>query len=104
MVLARRYREISHALHPKLVPDRFQVTAFVELNFVGDDAGAKALVERVLQVPACLIPLNELADNLSLALSASIVVEGSPDLQVLRGIALLVLCRPLPGDDVGTQR
>lgn len=104
MVLARRDGEVNDTLNPKLIPDSAQVGALVELHLVGDAAGAEALVAGVLQVPAGLVLLHKLANNAPLSLGASIVIDRPPDLQVLGGIAGLVLCRTLPGDDVSAQR
>ena len=65
-----------------------QVGRVVELHLVGDEAGGVALVGRVLQGPAAQRLLHKLADGLG--------VGGPPDLQVLGGVASLVLAWALP--------
>lgn len=101
MVLARRDSKISNALEPELVPDSAQILALVELDLVGDATSTEALVAGVLQVPAGLVLLHKLANNTPLSLGAGAVVDRPPHLQVLGSVAGLVLCRALPGDDVG---
>lgn len=80
--------------------DGTQVGRLVEVHLVGDAAGAELLVECVLQVPSGLGLLDELANDVAVAL----VVNGAPDLEVLDSIAVLVLGGSLPGDDVGAER
>jgi hypothetical protein len=97
-VVAGRQSEVRNALDTELVPYGSEVIALVELNLVGDGASAELLVVRVLQVPASLVLLDKLANNLTFSLSN--LINGAPHLQVLDRIAILVLGRPLPGDDV----
>ena len=103
MVLARRQSEVSHALHAKLVPWVAQILRLEELHLVGDTARAELLIRRVLQVPASLRLLHILADHCSLG-TLRLVWQSLPDLQVLLSVALLVLARELPCNDVGAQR
>jgi hypothetical protein len=103
MVLAGRQGEISHAFHAKLVPWVAQIFRLEELNLVGHTTGAELLVRRVLQVPAGLGLLHVLADNCALG-ALSLIRQSLPDLQVLLSVALLILRRQLPCDDVCAQR
>lgn len=91
-----------NTFNTKLVPDGAEIGRLVELNLVGDTACAQGLVLRVLQVPASLGLLDELANDGAVACLAR-VVNGPPDLQVLDRIAVFVLGRALPGDDVSAQ-
>ncbi|KAG9938375.1 eukaryotic translation initiation factor 2A, partial [Aureobasidium melanogenum] len=72
-----------------------QIRRLVEVHLVGDSTGTEFLVQSVLQVPASLVLLYELANDLA----AGVVVEGAPDLEVLDSVAVFVLGRPLPGND-----
>lgn len=98
--LTRRQCEVRNTLHAQLVPDSRQVIALVELNFVGHSAGAQPLIRSVLQVPASLRLLDEAAHDRVLISG----LNGTPDLQILDGISVLVLRRALPGDHVGAER
>jgi hypothetical protein len=105
MVLAGRQSKIGHALHVQLVGGVAQVVGLEELHLVGDAAGAELLVGRVLQVPAGLGLLHVLADHCALSgLGLGLVGQRLPDLEVLVGVAGLVLGWQLPCDDVGAQR
>lgn len=86
------------ALNPQLVPDSDEVVTLKELDLVGHKAGAEALISRVLEVPAGLRLLHKLAQRL-LHGSFGKILNRAPDLEVLGGIAVLVLGRAL----VGTQ-
>lgn len=100
MGFPRRQREVSHALDAQLVPDGAQIVRLVELHLVGDGARAKHLVRRVLQVPAILVLLHILADHGAVLVVLGLVGHGPPDLEVLDGIAVVVLGGTLPRDDV----
>lgn len=105
MVLAGRQSKVGHALHVQLVGGVAQVVGLEELHLVGDTAGAELLVGRVLQVPASLGLLHVLADHCALGGGGvGLVGQRLPDLQVLVGVAGLVLGWQLPCDDVGAQR
>ena len=105
MVLAGRQSKVGHALHVQLVGGVAQVVGLEELHLVGDTAGAELLVGRVLQVPAGLGLLHVLADHCALGGGGvGLVGQRLPDLQVLVGVAGLVLGWQLPCDDVGAQR
>ena len=99
MVPARGYREIRDTLYSKIAPHRTQITTLVELDLIGHHACTKPLVRSILQVPACLILLHELSQGLSFRLRAFAVIDGTPDFEVLVGIALCVFTGSLPGDD-----
>lgn len=71
----------------------------VELDLVGHQTGAKALVGRVLHVPARHRLLHKLPKRLLFG-SVSIL-DDAPDLEVLGGIAALVLGGTLPGAQIG---
>ena len=101
-VVAGRQSEVRDALDTELVPHGSEVVALVELDLVGDGASAELLVVRVLQVPTSLVLLDKLANNLTFSLSN--LIDGAPHLQVLDRIAILVLGRPLPGDNVCAGR
>lgn len=103
MVLAGRQSKVSHALDVQLVPGVAQVPRLKELHLVGDGACAEILVGRVLQVPASLRLLHKLANDCTLS-ALGLIRHSRPDLQVLLGIAFLVLGRQLPCEDVGAQR
>lgn len=102
MFLARGQGEVGSALDAQLVPNRDEVMALEELHFVGDEAGAVGFVGGVLQVPAALLLLDELAYR-HLGGSIDALLHGAPDLEVLGRVAGLVLGGSLPGDDKGAQ-
>ena len=102
VVLARSQSKVGGTLDAQLVPNGDEVMALEELHLVGDEAGAVGLIGGVLQVPAALLLLDKLADR-HLGGSIDAVLDGAPDLEVLGGVAGLVLGRPLPGDDKGAQ-
>lgn len=79
MVLAGRQGKISYALLAKLVPWVAEVFGLEELNLVGDAAGAKLLVRRVLQIPAGLRLLHVFADDGALG-SLGLIRQSLPDL------------------------
>jgi len=100
--LARGKREILNAFYPQLVPYRTEVLALVELHFVVDTTRAKLLIGSILQVPTGLAFLHELANKVSFTAFASLLVNGPPNLQVLRGISFFIFGWPLPRDDICT--
>lgn len=103
-VLTRRERKITHALDPQLIPHLGQVIALEELDLVGDDASAEALVGRVLEVPAGLRLLDPAPhDSMGLGGGVGRLLHDLPDLEVLGGVAIGVLGRTLPGDEVGSE-
>ncbi len=69
--------------------------ALVELNLVGHKTGAEAFVGSILQVPARHGLLHELSKRLLLSIVGN-VLDDAPDLEVLGGIAVLVLGGALP--------
>jgi hypothetical protein len=78
--------------------------AFVNLNFIRNHSGTEFFIESVLQVPACLILLYELANCLLFRIvSGRLGFNDSPDLQILHGITGCILGWSLPGDDVSPQ-
>lgn len=91
--------KVLDTLDAQLVVDGTQVGRLVEVHLVGDGASTELLIESVLQVPASLVLLHELANNLA----GGLVVNGTPDLEVLDGITVLVLGGSLPGDDVSAE-
>lgn len=101
LVLAGREGKVGDALNAQLVPYGAEVVAVVELDLVGDDARAEALILRVLQVPAISRLLDELANGLLLSTIGELL-NGAPDLEILGGIAILILGGALPGAQVGT--
>lgn len=101
LVLAGREGKVGDALNAQLVPHGTEVVAVVELDLVGDDARAEALILRVLQVPAISRLLDELANGLLLSIIGELL-DGAPDLEVLGSIAILILGGALPGAQVGT--
>jgi hypothetical protein len=103
MVLAGRQSKVGHALDVQLVRRVAEVVGLEKLHLVGDGAGAELLVGRVLQVPASLGLLHVLADHCALS-GLGLVGQRLPDLEVLVGVAGLVLGWQLPCDDVGAQR
>ena len=86
------------ALHAKLIPNRDQIVALVELDLIGDEPGAVLLICRILQVPVTLLLLDEAANGLLLR-TGNAVLSGTPDLEVLGGVTVLILAGPLPCDD-----
>lgn len=94
--------EIGDSLDTQLVPNCDEVVVLEELHFVGDETGAVGFVGSVLQVPVALLLLDELAYRL-LGGGINALLHGAPDLEVLCGIAGLVLGRSLPGDEKGAQ-
>lgn len=92
--------EIRHALNPQFVPDGLEVVAVVELDLVCDEAGAILFVCCVLQVPAILRLLHKLAERL-LSRLISGRLDGAPDLEILGGIASLVLGGSFPSSNEG---
>ena len=102
VVLARSDRKVRNPLHTQLIPDLRQVLALVELDFVGDDPGTVTLVGGVLKVPARLRLLDELAHR-RVHVAVLGRLDDLPDLQVLDRIAVGILGRALPGDQVGSE-
>lgn len=92
--------KVRDALDPQLVPDGSKVVTLVKLDFIGDLAGAELFVGRVLKVPASLRLLDVFAEGLLLS-SLDALLDGAPHLEVLGGIAVLVLSGALPGDEEG---
>ena len=103
MVLARSEGKVGNALDAELAPNRREVFAPVELYLVGNHARAILLIVAVLKVPARLRLLDPLADGLLLG-TRSKVLDSAPNLQVLIGIAILVLGWALPRAEVGAAR
>lgn len=103
MVLSRRQGKVLHALNAQLVPHGAKVLRLVKLHFVGHSPGAKALIVRVLQIPAGLIALDELSNDSAALLSLSLGQQSPPHLQVLDRIASLVLGGALPSNDIRRQ-
>lgn len=104
LLLAWRQGEVLNALEDELVPYSSKVGRLIELDLVGDTTSTQLLVLSVLEVPPSLRLLHKLTDDGALAIGARIVVNGSPDLQVLVRISFLILGVPLPGDNVSSQR
>jgi hypothetical protein len=105
VVLSRTDSKVSDTFDTQLVPDLGQIVALVDLDLVGDDAGAELLIESVLQVPACPRFLHEAANRLFLdTFSICLLVDDQPDFEVLGRVTVLVFAGTLPGDDVGAQR
>ncbi len=78
--------------------------ALVDLHLVRNHSGAELLVKGVLQVPACLGFLHESTDSLFLhPFCGSFLINDEPDFEILDGIAVFVLGRSLPGDDVSAE-
>ena len=100
---ARRKGVIGNAFLAQLVPDRDKIMALMELNLVGDKSSTILLVSCVLEVPVALLLLDEAAHWL-LVLSRDAILGGTPDLQILNSVSILVLGGPLPGDEVGATR
>lgn len=100
---SRRKGEVRYAFDPQLVPNSLEVVALVELDLVGDETGTEFLVGRVLQVPAALRFLNKLAQRL-LGCSVRKILDGTPDLEVLGSVTVLVFGGPFQGGEEGTQR
>jgi hypothetical protein len=79
--------------------------ALVDLYLIGHNSCTELLVEGVLQVPIRAGLLYELAHNVSVdALGLGLVVNDEPDLEILAGIAILILEDSLPCYDVGSER
>lgn len=75
--------------------------ALVDLNLVRDHSGAELFVVGVLQVPPGLGLLHEAANRLFLdAFGQRLFVNDQPHLEVLDGVAVVVLGRALPRDDI----
>lgn len=100
MLTARGQGELGDSLDAQLVPNCDEVVALEELHFVGDLTRAVGFVVGVLQVPVALLLLDELAYGL-LGGGVNALLDGAPDLEVLGGIAGVVLGRALPGDEKG---
>lgn len=101
VLASRRKGEISGPFDPQLVPDGDEVVALVELDLIRDQPSTVLLVGRVLEVPAALLLLNKASNGL-LVSSGDAVLDCPPDLEVLGGVAGLILGWPLPGNDKGT--
>lgn len=104
MVLARRQREVGESVDVKFVPDSPQIFRFIELHLIRDHSSAELLVGGVLQIPPSLVLLHELADKRPLLITRALRFDSAPDLQIFGRIAVVILCRTLPGDDVRSQR
>lgn len=91
--------KVLDTLDTQLVVDGSQVGRLVEVHLVGDGTSTELLVKSVLQVPAGLVFLHELANNLA----SGLVVDGTPDLEVLDSVTVLVLGGSLPCDDKGAE-
>jgi hypothetical protein len=99
MILAARSEgEVGGTLDSELVPDRDEVVALVELDLVCYKTSTVLLISCVLKVPALLLFLNKAAQGL-LILTSNALLYNTPDLEVLGGIAILILARALPGND-----
>lgn len=103
MALTRGQGEVGEALDTQLIPDSTEIMALEKLYFVRHAAGAKLFVARVLQIPARGRLLYEFSNGFFLG-SLGCVVNGAPDLQILRGITILILARTLPGAEESAAR
>lgn len=90
--------KVSDSLHAKLVPDGDEIVRLIKLHLVGDEAGAVFFVGSVLEVPASLLLLDETTEGLLIG-SGNTILNCAPNLQVLGGIAVVVLGRTLPRDE-----
>ena len=95
--------KVGDALDAQSVPWDREIVAVVELNLIGNEAGAELLVGRVLKVPARHLLLDPLAEGL-LDVAIAKFLNGAPDLEVLCCISVLILANALPGADVGAAR
>lgn len=86
---------VSDTLNPKLVPHVDKVVAFIELDLVGDLSSAVLFVSGVLEIPTTLVLLDELGERLLVG-AGDALLHYAPDLEVLGGIAGLILGGSLP--------
>ena len=71
--------------------------AFVKLDIVGDESSTVFFIGRVLQVPTPLLLLDKATQRL-LVRGGNPLFDSAPNLEVLGGIAGLILPRSLPGN------
>lgn len=104
MVFPGRYRKLRDTFNSELVPDGAKVSALVELDFVRDHASTIPLIIGVLQVPPCLVLLDELTDNGPVGIvSGRNIFNNAPDFEVLDRISYLVFGRSLPRNDESAE-
>ena len=95
IALSRSNGKVRYPLSPQFVPNSSQVVTAVKLDLVRHEAGAELFIRGVLKVPASLRLLDELTHRLFVSTVRS-VINNAPDLQVFRGIPVLVLGRAFP--------
>jgi hypothetical protein len=103
---AWRKCKITNSFNMKLVPNLCKISALIKLNLIRYSPSTILFIMGVLKIPICLRFLYKFPNKalIFITILSLTIVTNPPNFKILNSVAIFILCRLLPGNDIGPKR